>query len=111
MNSDIKLLNTLANSLNNSLPVINKILSSDKQEFSNNNEYITIAIGIINEIKEISLNLSDDLCFINKNLYENLRSITIYSNNIFDTFNLVNTYKLYDCLKIDVITLINYLNK
>ena len=110
MNRDSKLLLNLTNSLNNSLPIINNITSLNKNQFSQNDEFITVSIGLITEIKEYGLNLSEDLCFVNKPLYDMLNSIISYSEHLFDKKNLLNTYKLYDCLKVDVVNLINYLN-
>ena len=110
MINDTKLLLNLTNSLNNSIPIITSIISLDKNTFSKNEKLITISVGLINEISEYTINLSNDLCFVNKNLYQTLRTITAYGQNLFDNKNLLNTYKLYDCLKLDVINLINYLN-
>lgn len=111
MNNDHQLLKSLTNSLEKALPIINNILQNDKKSFSCNEEHINIVIGLLNEIKEISLNLSDDLCYINKTLYDNLQPIVTYANNLFGLHKLVNSYKLYDALKIDVVNLANYLFK
>lgn len=110
MSNDIKLLIDLTNYLNNNISIINTITSCDKHKFATNNELIAVSIGLISQIKQCGVNLNDDLCFINNTLYEAFGFIISYSESLFDKRKLVNTYKLYDCIKVDVTNLLNLLN-
>ena len=111
MKNGYTLLTFLTNSLNNSYPIITKITNCSKDEFSLNDEYITLGLGIVNEIKEITVNLDSEIYMLNKTLYNLLTPISNYSHNLFNEFKLVNTYKLYDSLKVDIPNLRTFLNE
>lgn len=110
MKNGYQLLMTLTYSLNKSYPLVKEILKEDKEAFSYNEKNIHIALGILNEIKEIAINLDEEIYILNKKLYEALRPLINYSNRLFDKNRLVNTYKLYDSLKLDLANLRNLLN-
>lgn len=110
MSTDVKLLINLTDSLNKTTPIINSIIALTKNEFSQNDEFIAVSIGIISEIKECGLKLSDDLCFVNQDLYRAFGAIISYSNSLFDKNRLVNTCKLYDCIKVNILNLMSQLN-
>ena len=111
MKNGYSLLMYLTNSLNNSYSIISEITSCSKEEFSLNDEYITLGLGIINEIKEITVNLDSEIYMLNKTLYTLLNPISNFAHNLFNELKLVNTYKLYDSLKVDVINLRTFLNE
>ena len=111
MKNGYHLLSTLTTFLNNSNPVIEELLKCNKNEFSKNEKNITIALGILSEFNEITANLDEEIFILNKHLYNILTPIIIYSNNLFNDYKLVNSYKLYDALKMDLCELRNFLNK
>lgn len=111
MKNGYELLITLTNTLNSNSSIIEKFIKEDKENFSSNEDHIAISIGIINEIKEIAEKLDEEAFILNKHLYDLLKPICNYANNLFNDYNIVNTYKLYDTLKIDIKALRDFLNK
>jgi len=111
MKNGYELLTTLTNTLNSNCSIINQLISEDKEAFSSNEEYVAVSIGIINEIKEIIEKLDKEIFILSKQLYDLLTPIYNYSNNLFNDYNIVNTYKLYDTLKINIKELHDFLNK
>lgn len=105
------ILTSLTDYLNNSYPTIEDLLKLNKNEFSNDETSVTVAIGIFREFREITSNLDEEIFILNKQLYNILTPIISYSNNLFNDYKLVNTFKLYDALKIDMCELRNFLNK
>ena len=110
MRNGYKLLNNLTESLNKNDSLIKSILREDKEKFSLDETKINIVLGIFSEIKDITCNLDNEIFILNQKLYEVLNPIIIYSKSLFNEYNLVNTYKLYDALKLDVTNLKNLLN-
>jgi len=101
----------LKNTLNNNEKLLKSILSSTKEQFSSNEKSINIGIGIVNEIRNICLTLDSDIYILDNEFYNLITPIKTYSKNLFNNYKLVNSYKLYDALKIDVVNLKNFLNK
>ena len=96
--------------LNNSSPLINSIISKSKDEFSEDEVSINIAIGFLSELKEILFCINMDHYVFNRNLADSISILKNYSFNLLSKYKVPNSYKLYDCLKIDVINLKNFLN-
>ena len=110
MKNGYTLLKTLTTTLNTNAPLIEEILSNGKESFSKNEKYINIGIGIINEVKDILINLDDEIYILNKRIYDTIYPIISYSNNLFNKYNIVNSYKLYDALSLDLKNLKDLLN-
>ena len=111
MKNGYELLTLLQNKLNKNDALIANIIKDGKDKFSNDENMIMIAIGILNEIKEITYSLDQELFILNKHLYNILMPIAAYADNMFNQYNFVNAYKLYDTIKIDVLNLKDFLNK
>lgn len=110
MKNGYKTLMLLTNTLNDNDSLIKEILSKNKESFSKNEIHINIAIGILGEIKDITANLDEEIFMFSKKLYNILTPIISYSKQLFNKYHIVNTYKLYDCLKIDLHNLKIFLN-
>ena len=104
-------LKKLASSLNCNEKILDEIHKIGKENFSNNEDYINIGIGLISEIKENVSDINDDVFIINKKLYDTICPIIEYSSNLFNDYGFVNSYKLYDALLTDVLSLKALLNK
>jgi len=111
MKNGYKILTTLTKTLNESNSLIAEFLKEGKDNFSNNEIHINIAIGLISEVKEIVEDLDEDIFMLNRNLHDILAPIINYSKNLFNDYKIVNAYKLYDALTIDIQKLKEYLNK
>ena len=111
MKNGYKILITLTNVLNNTFETTNQILEAGKETFSKNEEYIHFTLGLLKEISNTTNNMKDEIFVMNKKLYDTVYPIVQYSNNLFNNYLLVNSYKLYDCLAIDLINLRNLLNE
>ena len=111
MKNGYNILITLTNHLNKSYPLIEDLLKLSKSEFSKDERSTTVALGILNEFKDITSNLDDEIFILNKHLRDTLLPIVNYSNNLFNSYKLVNTFKLYDTLKIDLCNLRTFLNE
>ena len=111
MKNGYKILVTLTNVSNSSTEITSKILELGKENFAKNEEYIHIAIGLIKEISNITSNIEDEIFIMNKKLYDTIYPIVQYSNNLFNKYMLTNSYKLYDCLEIDLTNLRKLLNE
>ena len=110
MKNGYKILTTLTSTLNESESLINSILKEGKDNFSNNDDYINIAIGFINEIGDMLTNLDENIFILNRKLYDISTPILNYSRDLFNEHKFVNAYKLYDTLKIDIKNLKDFLN-
>lgn len=110
MKNGYELLTYLTTTLNNNETIINEITKNGKDEFSKNDNHINVGIGIINEINEIILSLDEEVLLFNKKLNDLLSPIINFSRNLFNDYNIVNSYKLYDALKHDVKELKLFLN-
>lgn len=104
-------LSTIKNILDQNDYLIKEITSTNKESFSKNDTLINIAIGMINEIKEVLVFLDQSIYIFNKDLFSLISPIQIYSSNLFTHYNIVNSYKLYDCIKIDLLNLKVFLDK
>ena len=111
MKNGYELLSLLQSKLNQNNTIISSILEHSKEEFSNNESMIMTATGILNEIKEIAYSLDEEVFILNKNLYNILSPIAKYAKNMFNQYECVNAYKLYDVIKIDISNLREFLNK
>ena len=56
-------------------------------------------------------NMEDDIFVLSPKLHDVTLPITRYSNNLFNKYILVNSFKLYDALSIDIKNLTNFLNE
>ena len=109
MHKEYTALITLTNTLNNS-QTLQTILSKSKQEFINDEELVSIAIGFINELSKIASNIPVDFYVLNRDLSYFIIAIKNYSKALFNKYTLVNTYRLYDFFKIEIYNLNNFLN-
>lgn len=110
MKNGYTLLTSLTSLLNNSHHIIIEILKEGKKEFSKNEKSINVALGFFSELNEITKYLDEEIYILNRRLYDLLTPLISYSNSLFNDLKLVNTYKLYDALKIDVCELRTFLN-
>ena len=111
MKNGYQLLITLTNTLNSNENIIKELLKNGKETFSKNEKKIMIGVSIIKEIENILIDIDKEIFILNKNLYEKVTSIINYSKHIFNNYHIVNSYKLYDVLNIDVIELKTFLNQ
>jgi len=100
----------LKDTLNNNETLIKKIVSISKETFAQNDELITICIGLVTELREIVSTCDKNIYILNKKLYELITPIMEYGNNLFTHYKIVNAYKLYDFINIDLQELKNFLN-
>ena len=110
MKNGYKILTLLTSILNNNEPLVKDILNEDKEAFSKNENHINIAIGILSEIKDVTANLDEEVFILSQKLHSILMPIISYSKQLFNKYHIVNTYKLYDCLKIELHNLKIFLN-
>ena len=110
MKNGYKLLTLLTDTLNKSTPLVEDILKVGKEVFSDNEEYISIGIGILNEIKNIFDAVDEEFFVLNKKIYDSLLPLVNYSRKLFNNYGFVNAYKLYDVLSIDLENLKKLLN-
>lgn len=110
MKNGYTLLNTLTTSLNNSESITNSIINCDKEAFSTNDALVNLGIGLLSEVNDILTNLDDEVYILSNKLYNIAYPIKEYARTMFNSYKFVNTYKLYDCITIDVCNLKNYLN-
>ena len=92
-------------------PILKRILSKNKKQFSEDDELITIAIGMLNELNVSFSKIKTDIYVLNNELYEIIKPIQEYSNKPFNKYGTVNAYKLYDVFKVDLTNLLIYINK
>lgn len=100
----------LINILNSNESVLKDLVSCTKEEFSIDEKKINIAIGLISELKDILFSIEQELFIFNKELYNVVSSLKKYSSNLFNNYKMVNSYKIYDCLKIDLPKLKSFFN-
>lgn len=108
MHNEYKILMTLTETLNTKL--LSEIIALDKNNFVSNDNLVNIAIGIIDEAKKITDHLPSDFYVLNPTLCNHIVSIRKYHSSLLDNNLLVNAYKLYDFIKIDLNNLKIYLN-
>lgn len=111
MKNGYELLMLLTKNLNESMPIMDDILKNGKESFSNNEEHINVFLGILSETREILSSIDENVFFLNPKLYDLIVPIRNYSNRLFNDYKLVNSYKLYDCITNDILSLKDYLNK
>lgn len=102
---------TLKNTLRNNHKLIKILLSTSKEEFVTNQDNINITIGMISELKEIIYSLNENIYILNPELYNIITPIKKYGENLFTNYKIVNAYKLYDFLKLDLQKLKIFLDK
>ena len=100
----------LTTMLNSNDKILKELLSCSKEEFSSDEKKINISIGILSELREILFSMDSELFILNKELYNLITSLKKYSGNLFNNYKMVNSYKLYDCLKIDLAKLKSFFN-
>ena len=108
MHNEYEIMMTLTTTLNSDL--LTKITNIEKNNFVTDDNLINVAVGIVNEIKKITDYLPSNFYVLNPKLSNYVISIKKYHSSLLDTNLLVNTYKLYDFLKIELTGLKNYLN-
>ena len=108
--SNYQSLLTLKKTIIQNNSVIENILSLSKEKFSSREDLITIAIGLIGEIREITVTLdNNDAILLSSKLNELINYIKEYGANLFTHYKIVNAYKLYDFIKIDLQKLKDFL--
>ena len=111
MKNGYQLLVLLQDKLNGADSILTTLTSISKSEFAKDENRIMIGIGILNEIKEITYSLDEEVFVLNNNLYNLLMPIAKYADNMFNQYKFVNAYKLYDVIKLNVPVLKQFLNK
>ena len=96
--------------LNESDSILNDLLSCTKEDFSADEKKINIAIGIMSELREILFAINEELFVVNKDLYNVVISLKKYSGTLFNNYKMVNSYKIYDCLIVDLAKLKSFFN-
>ena len=82
-------------------------MNSSREEFSCNDLYIKLGLGIVEELVNIT-NKVDALVILNSTyLTKEIPLLNRYRQNLFNPDNSVNAYKLYDFLTYEVINLEN----
>lgn len=92
-------------------PFLSKLKQTDKESFVKSSKALNTGIGIFHEIGIILSSLDDNIFLVNKPLYEIIVPIKNYSSTMLNKYNLVNGYKLYDVLTINIITLKELIDK
>lgn len=108
MKNGYQVINLLLEKLNS--PVLTRLINSNKNDFSKNETLINIAVGYVNEIKNIINSIDEDFYILNQKLYELTSPIKVYGDKLINNYGFVNSYKLYDCISIDILSLKNYLS-
>ena len=95
----------------NSNPPCSRVICiyQGKEKFANNEDNINIAIGLLNELSIIIEDMDEYAYILNPNLHNLIFPIKDYCNNLFTTYKIVNAYKLYDFLNVDLQKLNNFL--
>ena len=94
----LKSINTI---LQDNESFIQNLKKLSKEDFSNNEDFINICIGIANEINKLINSLNDELFMLNKDFFDVIQPIKIYTNNLFTNYKIPNAYKLYDLFVVD----------
>ena len=100
----------LKDTLNNNENLINNMSSLSKDDFAQNDELITVCIGVVTELREIIAACDKDIYILNKKLYDLICPVMEYGSNLFTPYKIVNAYKLHDFIKIDLQNLKKFLN-
>ena len=105
MKNGYELMSLLSKTLESNTLLINTIVKEGKNSFSSNDEHILISIGILTEIKNIFDCIDKDFFILNKKIFDTLLPIVNYSRNLFNNYGVVNSYKLYDSISVDLLNL------
>lgn len=108
MHNEYNVMMTLTATLNSNL--LNEIISTEKSDFVNNENLVNVSIGIIDETKKIIDNLPSDFYILNPFVNNFVVAIRKYHSSLLNYHLLVNTYRLYDFIKIELQSLKKYLN-
>lgn len=111
MSKEYELLTLLTKNLNNNKSLFIDIFNKGKEEFSKDENLVNVGIGIISETALITNRISNDFYVLIPKLYELIKPVITYNQNLLNKHHLVNSYKLYDFLLIDLQNLLNYLNE
>lgn len=107
---NFQILKNINSILKSNEPFMASIKKLSKEEFANNEDYINICIGIANEINKLLACLGNEVFILNSKLFEIIRTIKTYTNNLFTNYKIPNSYKLYDLFVIDLPKLKNFLD-
>ena len=91
--------------------IIQAITKNTKDNFSNNEQQITVALGIAGEIYDIISTIDEEIYILNKDLSSLILPIKSYYGNLLNDYKLVNSYMLYDSFKIDLVNLKSFLKQ
>ena len=106
---DYKTLLILKETLVKSDDLINDILSFDREVFAKKDVLITMATGMVNELREIISLLNEDAYILSKELFDLVSPFKEQSVTSLTKYGVVNAYKLYDFIKIDLLKLKSFL--
>lgn len=110
MKNEYRILMDLTSNLNKSNEIISLVRQYSKSVFSSDEEIINVGIGLVSEVGNFLSSLDDEIFILSKKLFELSEPIKRYSNNLLNPYKFVNSYKLYDCITIDIFNLKTYLN-
>ncbi len=77
-------------------------IRSSREEFSCNDLYIKLGLGIVEELVNITNKINADIILSSAYLTKQIPLLNRYRQNLFNPDNSVNAYKLYDFLTYEV---------
>lgn len=91
--------------------IIQAITKNTRDSFADNEQQITIALGIASELYDIISTIDEEVYILNKDLNSLILPIKSYYGNLLNNYKLVNSYMLYDSFKIDLANLKSFLKQ
>jgi hypothetical protein len=77
-------------------------MNSSREEFSCNDLYIKLGLGIVEELVNITNKIDASIILTSDYLTKEIPLLNRYHKNLFNPDNSVNAYKLYDFLTFEV---------
>lgn len=103
INEDLKLLTTILSKIKEIKNIC--LMFSSREEFSCNDSYIMMGVGILTELTSISEKISALTVLSSNYLTKELPLLNRYKECIFNKDNSINAYKLYDFLTLELLDL------